>query len=362
MKRLKNFFEFVVGVGDKFAKDRATRLAAALAYYMMFSLAPLLAILAGIVGRFLDESITQEELSGIVESIVGEDAASFLVSLIDGISAPSTFTIATLISLGILFWGASNLFHHLKETLNIIWGVRLAPGRPGIIAFVKGRLLAFGAVIFVGILIIAFFFLNTVAAYIVTFLADIIPSMAELVPGLVELFPEFFERAEEISTQVLPVWRLVEIVQFVVAFFVVLVLLALIYKFLPDVEIAWQDVMIGAAFTAGLITLGTIALSIYFRISTVGSLYGAAGTIMIILLWFYYTAQMFLVGAVFTAEYAAKYGSQIHPADHAIAVELVIDPDNGTKEVDGNSSLDEQSLDPGEPYADNETQVKEEKI
>ena len=352
MQRLKNFFDFAIEVGKNFADDKATRLAAALAYYMMFSLAPLLAILAGIVGRFLDEAITQEELSGIVESIVGQDASLFLMSLIEGVSAPSTFTIATLISLGVLFWGASNLFHHLKETLNIIWGVRLAPGRQGIIATVKGRLLAFGAVFFVGILIIAFFFINTVAAYIVTFLADIIPSMAELVPGIVELFPDFFETAEQISTQVVPVWRLVEIAQFIVAFFVVLVLLALIYKFLPDVEIAWRDVMIGAAFTAGLITLGTIGLSIYFRITTVGSLYGAAGTIMIILLWFYYTAQMFLVGAEFTAQYATKYGSQIHPAEHAIAVELVVETNNGNEMVPEGD----------EAHPEEEQQVQDEKV
>jgi membrane protein len=331
MQRLKNFFDFAIKVGKKFTDDKATRLAAALAYYMMFSLAPLITILAGIVGRFLDEAITQGELAGLLESIVGQDAALFIMSLIKGVSAPSTFTLATVISLGILFWGASNLFHHLKETLNIIWGVRLAPGRQGVIANIKGRLLAFGAVFFVGLLIIAFLLINTVAAYIVTLLADIIPSMAELVPGLVELFPEFFERSEELSTQVLPLWRLVEIVQFIVAFLVVLVLVALIYKLLPDVEIAWRDVTIGAAFTAGLITLGTIGLSIYFRISTVGSLYGAAGTIMIILLWFYYSAQMFLIGAEFTEQYAAQYGSQIHPAEHAIAVELVVEPNNGIK-------------------------------
>lgn len=330
MQRLKSFFEFAVEVGKKFADNKATRLAAALAYYMMFSLAPLLAILAGIVGRFLGEAIAPDELGEIVELIVGQDAATFILGLIEGVSAPSTFTFATIISIGILFWGASNLFHHLKETLNIVWGVRLAPGRQGIIATVKGRLLAFGAVLFVGLLIIAFLLINTIAAYIVTFLADIIPNMAELAPGLVEIFPEFFERTTELSTQILPVWRVVEILQFVIGFFVIMVLLALIYKFLPDVEIAWRDVTIGAAFTAGLITLGTVALSIYFKISTVGSLYGAAGTIMIILLWFYYTAQMFLVGAVFTERYATHYGSQIQPAEYAMAVELVVDLDDGS--------------------------------
>jgi membrane protein len=132
----------------------------------------------------------------------------------------------------------------------------------------------------------------------------------------------------------------------------VLVLLALIYKFLPDVEIAWRDVTIGAAFTAGLITLGTIGLSIYFRLTTVGSLYGAAGTIMIILLWFYYTAQMFLVGAEFTAQYATKYGSQIHPSENAIAFELVVDPHNGNEAA--------QEVD--EAHSEEDHQVQDEKV
>lgn len=326
MERLKKVADLVVEVGTNFTEDRAARLAAALAYYAMFSLAPLLTIVAGVFGRFLGEAITQEQLPGFVAQVAGQEAANFITSLITGISRPTSFTLGTIITFGILFWGASNLFHHLKETLNIVWGVRVVPGREGIIATVKGRLLAFGTVVFVGLLVITFFAINTLISYTVRLLADFIPSAKEAVPALVQKFPGFFAQLQQFSVQVLPVWRIVEIIQFVIAFFVITIFVALVYRFLPNVEISRRDVLIGAIFTSVLLTLGTIGISLYFRVTTVGSLYGAAGTIMVVLLWFYYSAQMFLVGAEFTKTYANSYGSAIRPSEHAVAVETIIEP------------------------------------
>jgi membrane protein len=321
-EKLKGFVGFFIETGTKFATDRATRLAAGLAYYTLFSLAPLLIILTGIAGRFLDDVVTSEDIPELIERVVGPEAAEWISGLIEGgniISDSSSFTIATIISLGVMIWGAANIFNHIKETLNFIWGVRAAPGRKGIIATVRGRLVAFATVFFFGLLIVGFFLLNTFMAYIIPLFESYILESSILI----ELFPKAIQT---FTDTILPSWRVLQWVQYFLAFGLMLLVFAFFYKFMPDVHIAWRDVWVGAAFTALLITIGTLCLSIYFKLSSIGSLYGAAGTIMVVLFWFYYSAQMFLFGAEFTAVYATRYGSEIRPSNNAVAFEVVLEP------------------------------------
>jgi membrane protein len=332
-KKLKSLAEIFLETGKKFTEDRATRLAAGLAYYTLFSLAPLLIILTGIAGRFLDDVVTSEEIPEVVERVVGPEAAEWITGLVEGgtlFSDSSSFTIAAIISLLVMIWGAANIFNHIKETLNFIWGVRAAPGRRGIIATIRGRLLAFLTVFFFGLLIVGFFLLNTVVAYIIPqFEAFILESTF-----LTELFPEAVETFTE---TILPSWRIIQWVQYILAFALMMLVFAFFYKFMPDVHIAWRDVWVGAAFTALLITIGTLGLSIYFRLSSIGSLYGAAGTIMVVLFWFYYSAQMFLIGAEFTEVYAKRYGSEIRPSNNAVAFEVVLEQKKGADSSDASS-------------------------
>jgi len=333
-EKLKGFIGFFIETGQKFATDRATRLAAGLAYYTLFSLAPLLIILTGIAGRFLDEVISGEDIPEIIERVVGPEAAEWISGLIEGgnvISDSSSFTIATIISLGVMIWGAANIFNHIKETLNFIWGVRAAPGRKGIIATVRGRLVAFATVFFFGLLIVSFFLLNALMAYIVPLFETYILKSS----FLTELFPEVIQT---FTDTILPSWRVLQWLQYILAFGLMLLVFAFFYKFMPDVHIAWRDVWVGAAFTALLITIGTLGLSIYFKLSSIGSLYGAAGTIMLVLFWFYYSAQMFLFGAEFTAVYATRYGSEIRPSHNAIAFEIVLEQQIKTDSSDASST------------------------
>lgn len=307
--------------GQKWVEDRAARLAAALAYYTLFSLAPLLIILTGIISRLLNQAIDADALPGLIEQVLGPNVAEWLLGLANGTQLfddSSSFTIAAIISFGVIFWGAANIFNHLKETLNIIWRVRVAPGKQGIIANVRGRLLAFATVIGSGLLIVVFFVLNTLVATIVPLIEDLIFSA----PILNELFPE---AVETFTNQILPAWRVIQIVQFILAFALATVVFTLFYKILPDVQIAWRDVWIGGAFTALMISIGTFGLTIYFRISSLGSLYGAAGTIMVVLFFIYYSAQIFLFGAEFTYVYANHFGSKIRPSNRALAVEIYFD-------------------------------------
>lgn len=301
MAKLKGFASLIIDTVQKFTADRATRLAAALAYYSIFSLTPLLIILTGIAGRFLGPEIGTDEIGQQIEQIVGTEAASLIQSMIDGFSQPASFTLTTVISLGIMFWGASNIFNHLKETLNIIWGVKPKPGVESTLAFIRGRLLAFALIFGAGFLLVAYFLLNTLVA-------AAIPIITRYVPDWLEVIPD---------------WRTIQIAQFALVFVVATVLFAIFYRILPDVEIAWRDVWVGALVTSLLFGIGTFALSIYFSFYS-SSLYGAAGSLMVVLLWFYYSAQIFLFGAEFTQVYSTRFGSQIRPADYAQTFETTI--------------------------------------
>jgi membrane protein len=298
MDKLKPILALFADSAKKWSDDRAARLAAALAYYTLFSMAPLLILLTGFIGRFLGEFFSTEAIGEQLEQVIGVDSTEWIMSIIDGATAPSSFTIAALISLGVMFWGASNIFSHLKETLNFMWGVKAKPGAGiGILHFIRGRLLAFAVVVIAGLLFAMYFLANAAVSIA-------IPIINEYVPD---------------AWEVVPTWRTIQGIQLGVAFLIITLLFALFYKILPDVKIKWKDVWVGAAVTSLLFGLGTVALSIYLSVSSVGSLYGAAGSILVILMWVNYSAQIFLYGAEFTYVYATRYGSQIQPAGLAVS-------------------------------------------
>ncbi|MGB3714011.1 MAG: YihY/virulence factor BrkB family protein [Candidatus Promineifilaceae bacterium] len=298
MDKLKPILALFADSAKKWSDDRAARLAAALAYYTLFSMAPLLILLTGFIGRFLGEFFSIEAIGEQLEQIIGVESTEWIMSIIDGASAPTSFTIAALISLGVMFWGASNIFSHLKETLNFMWGVKAKPGAGiGILHFIRGRLLAFAVVVIAGLLFATYFLANT--------------AISIAIPIINEYIPDAWE--------VVPTWRTIQGIQLGVAFLIVTLLFALFYKILPDVKMTWRDVWVGAAVTSLLFGVGTVALSIYLSFSSVGSLYGAAGSILVILMWVNYSAQIFLYGAEFTYVYTTRFGSQIQPAGLAVS-------------------------------------------
>lgn len=296
MERLKPIGTLFIDAGKKWSDDKAARLAAALAYYTLFSMAPLLILLTGFLGRILGEIYTTAEIGKQIELLIGPDAADWILSIIEGASAPTSFTVAALISLGVMFWGASNIFNHLKETLNFMWRVKPKEGA-SILVLIRGRLLAFAIVLVAGLLFMLYFLANTGISIAIPIITRYIPDSLEIVPTA----------------------RTIQVVQLSAAFVIVTLLFAFFYKILPDARIRWRDVWIGAAVTSLLFGIGTVALSIYLSLSTVGSLYGAASSILVILIWVNYSAQIFLYGAEFTYIYATRYGSKIQPTGLAVS-------------------------------------------
>ena len=266
-------------------KDKASRLAAALSYYTVFSLAPLLIIAIAIAGSVFGEEAAKGEIITQIQGLVGREGAEVIQTAIENASkSEEEGSIASLISIGVLIFGASGVFAELQDALNTVWEVESKP-ELGIVAFIRKRILSFTMILGIG-------FLLLVSLVISAVLAGINHYTNQLLPG--------FD----------PLWQ---IVNFIVSFAVITLLFAMIYKFLPDVKITWGDVSIGAAMTALLFVFGKFLIGLYLGNSSFSSTYGAAGSIVIILVWAYYSAQILFFGAEFTQVYARRYGSQILP-------------------------------------------------
>ncbi len=287
----KALFELLKGAYNDWSEDKAPRLGASLAYYTVFSLAPLLLIVITIAGLVFGQEAVQGQIVAQIGGLVGDEGAEAIQQMIVGASKPRTGAIATGIGIATLLFGASGVFGALHDALNTIWEVEPKPGR-GVLGMIKDRFLSFTMVLGVG-------FLLLVALVVSAGLA----ALGELMRGLLPV----------------PEWVL-HVVNVIVAFGITTLLFALIYKILPDVEIRWSDVWTGAAFTALLFTIGKFLLGLYLGKGAVGSAYGVAGSLIVILLWIYYSAQILFFGAEFTQVYANKYGSRVVPTEDAVPV------------------------------------------
>ena len=289
---MKAILDLLKETFSEWSKDKASRLSAALAYYTVFSLAPLLIIVIAIAGAVFGEEAARGEIVGQIQGLVGKDGAEFIETAIENANQPATGRFASIISVVVLLFGASGVFAELQDALNTVWEVQAKPER-GLINVIRNRFLSFTMVLGVGFLLLVSLVASAALAATVNFFGHLLP------PGL-----DF-------------VWQLVN---FIFAFVVSTVLFGLIYKTLPDVKIGWSDVWIGAAITSALFSIGRYVLGQYLGNSSFGSTYGAAGSLVVVLAWVYYAAQILFFGAEFTQVYARKYGSQIVPDKNAVAL------------------------------------------
>lgn len=283
----KTIWAILKATYTQWSNDKASQLAAALAFYTAISIAPLLVLVIAIVGFFLGEEAAQGQLVGQLRSLMGETAAQFTETAIANADKPTVSGIASLLSLGVLLWGSTNVFSQLQSSLNAIWNVEPKPGG-GIWSVIRTRLLSFGMVLGLGFLLLVSLLFSTVLTALTT-------SFSQFLPGIDWLW---------------------QILNYVIALGIMTLLFGLIFKVLPDVEAAWKDIWIGAALTALLFTIGQFALGFY--LSNQGSAYGVAGSLAVFLLWVYYSAQILFFGAEFTQVYATQYGAGVHASSHAI--------------------------------------------
>lgn len=267
-------------------EDKASRLAAALAYYTVLSLAPLLIIVVAFVGFFYGSEEAQAEIAAQATEALGERGAEAVTDMLASASGPGAGIVATLIGVATLLLGATGVFGQLQAALNQIWDVEEKKGG-GIGGLLRSRLLSFGMILGIGFLLLVSLVLSAAVGALTNFFAENLP-----VPSFVLALSDF-----------------------ALSFLLVSLLFALMYRLLPDAEVAWGDVWVGALFTAFLFAAGKLALGFYLGNSAVGSAYGAAGSLVVVLVWVYYSAQILLFGAEFTQVYANRHGSRIVPTE-----------------------------------------------
>ncbi|MDX2163052.1 MAG: YihY/virulence factor BrkB family protein [bacterium] len=270
--------------------NRAPRLAAALAYYAMFSIAPILVILVAIAGAVYGENAVRGELSLALEQIVGRESAQFVQEIVVSIQTAPSGRLATVISVIVVVFGAMNFFAALQDALNTIWGVspHLRDAREGILFFLKSRLLSFLMVVIVGALLLLFIAFSSIVNAVIT-LGSGLGVLPDFAPGVLRVLDLL------LSTTVITL------------------MFAILFKVLPDAHIAAEDVFFGALVTALLFVVGETLLSLYLGSGAVASVFGAAGTLVVLLVWVYYSAQILLLGAEFTRVFAKRRGVHIRP-------------------------------------------------
>jgi membrane protein len=280
----KIIFELLKTTFSEWNADKAPQLAAALAYYTIFSMAPLLIIAIAVAGLLFGQQAAQDQVRMQVTGLVGAEGADFIQSMIQNANKPGAGTLATIIGVVTLLAGAAGVVAQLKSALNTIWNVQPAPGPDGlkgILVTIRQQLLSYAMVLGIGFLLLVSLLLSAIIAGVSNIVGDSIPTF------------------------------LYEIINFVVSFGVITLLFAAIYKVLPDVEIHWRDVWIGAVITSLLFTIGKVLIGLYLGHSSTASTYGAAGSLVVILLWIYYSAQILFFGAEMTQVYANQYGTHI---------------------------------------------------
>lgn len=276
-----------------FLDDRGLKLSAALAYYTVFALAPLLMLVISLIGAFLGQDAIQNNIYPQIKSYVGSSAALQIQEMIKSVSLSGKTGLAIFTSVATLIIGATSIFLEIQDSINIIWRVKAKP-KKGWVKMLTNRLISFSMIISLGFLLLVSLIVNALVLALSTRITQYFPVVT------VQLF---------------------NLINIGITFIVISVLFGIIFKFLPDVKITWRDVRTGAFFTSLLFMLGKYLIGIYIETTGTGSTYGAAGSLIVILVWIYYTSAILYFGAEFTRVYAEDYGHKIEPAEYAVHVE-----------------------------------------
>ncbi|HEU4497672.1 MAG TPA: YihY/virulence factor BrkB family protein [Flavobacterium sp.] len=280
----------------EFADDNAIKLSASLSYYTIFALPPLMIIIITICGFFFGKDAVTGQLYGQINGLVGNDAAMQIQQAIKNVELSNSNVLASIFGVVMLLIGASGVFAEIQSSINFIWGLRAKP-KKGFRKFIQNRLMSFSMIASVGFLLLVSLLVNT---------------LMDMLSGRLKLyFPE-------------GTVYIFYILNIVIVFSIITVLFAIIFKALPDGNIKWKDAFIGASSTAVLFMIGKFAIGLYLGSSTVATVYGAAGSIIIILVWVYYSAIILYFGAEFTKVYAKSFGGSIRPNEYSVEIQKEI--------------------------------------
>jgi len=277
---------------SSFFEDNVIKLSAALSYYTIFSLPPLLIMVISLSGFFFGEDAVRGQLFSQINDVVGNAAALQIQEAIKNVKLSGSGYFATVMSIIFLFIGASGVFAEIQDSINYIWGIKAKP-KKGILKFVVNRMMSFSMIGVVGFLLMVSLMVNT--------LMDILSS---------RLTAYFYDE----------IFYFAYVLNYLFVFLIIVILFLIIFRTLPDGKVAIKDCFVGASFTAVLFILGKFGIGFYLGNSAVASVYGAAGSIILILVWVYYSAIILYFGAEFTKEYAIAHGNDIIPNAYSVKI------------------------------------------
>lgn len=281
--------------GSNFMKDKVPKLSASLAYYTIFSFGPMMIVIIYLAGLVYREQAVQGAIMEQLSDFIGRQAAEQLQQIIQNAAISADNKITAIIGSIVLLVSATTVFAEIQDTINMIWKLRIK-SKKGWLKMLMTRLLSFALIVTLGFLLLVSLVINI------------------LIEGLMGRLQDFFPGSSVVVLYV---------INLLFTFLVISFLFGIIFKVLPDAQIRWRDVSIGAIFTAALFMIGKFLITFYIGKSDIGSLYGTAGSLVILLLWVYYSSIILYFGAEFTKVYATKYGDEIVPNDYAVTVQTI---------------------------------------
>jgi membrane protein len=291
----KGLFEVLKNAFTGFGDDKVTKLSGSLAYYTIFSMGPLLVVIISLCGLFLGREAVAGKIYNALTGFVGADTAAQLQEIIKNASLAGKSKVAAIIGAITLLIGATTVFAEIQDSINDIWGLKPKPKR-GWLKMIQNRFLSFSVIVSLGFLLLVSL-------------------------GITTIIDGFSERLRAHFPDVTVV--IFYIINVAITLGVTTLIFGVIFKVLPDAKIKWKDVITGAITTSLLFMLGKFAISLYISKSNIGSTYGTAGSMVVLLLWIYYSSIILYFGAEFTKAYAIKYGSEIHPNQYAVTTKVV---------------------------------------
>lgn len=290
----KRIWRTLKSTANKFIDDNAIKLSASLSYYTIFSLPPMLVIIFFFGGFFFGREAVQGQVYGQIAGIVGPHVALSIQEIIKNIHLSGDTHIATVLSTITLLVGATGLFAEIQDSINLIWGIKAKP-KKGWLKVIANRLLSFSLIISIGFLLLVSLVINTAMDILSNHLQEIFTSIT------VKIF---------------------YVLNLIVAFSIITLMFTIIFKVLPDGKVNWRDAIMGSTFTTLFFLLGKFLISYYLSQSNITTIYGAAGSVIAILLWIYFSSIILYFGAEFTMVYACMYGRKIKPNSYAVFVEV----------------------------------------
>ncbi len=301
-KKFKQVFELLKRAAKKYKQDNPMQLAGTTAFFAIFAMAPLIIIIISVAGILLGQEEMQAKLFAEIDQLVGKEGTQYIRNIVENFQDTRTSIIGTIIGFVMFIFISTTFFGVMQASLNYIWRIRTKP-KNNLLRTLYDRLISFGLILILGFIMLVSFIVDAGKSLFKDFLNENLPDFTVFILG---------------------------VGNFIVYFALIVLIVAVIYRFLPDAHIKWRVTWVGALITAFLFVIGKVLISLGLGIADIGAMYGAAGSLVLILLWVFYSSLIFFFGAEITQQYAEMYSHDIKPKDYAVEFEI--------KEVDSEAN------------------------